>query len=108
MREQLHLYVPAVFGALVALALWVVLNRAVVSRGKSRWRPVLLCLPLFMGCIGYGVFWLGFISSPHTAVQLHAIRLTAGHFLGPILPWIGAAWLVLSAWLLLPLLRPSR
>jgi hypothetical protein len=107
MREQLHIYVPAIFGAILVLALWVTLTRAVVARGKSRWRPVLLCLPMFMGCIGYGLFWFGFFSSPGTAVQLHAIRLTAEHFLGPLLPWISAAWLALSAWLLLPLARPS-
>jgi hypothetical protein len=105
MREQLHLYVPAIVGAVMALALWVVLSRAIVARGGSRWRPVLLCLPLFMGCVGYGLFWLGFFSSSATAVQLHAVRLTIQHFAGPLLPWVGAAWLASSGWLLLPLAR---
>jgi hypothetical protein len=105
MREQLHLYVPPIVGTVIALALWVFLNRAIAARGKSRWRPVLLCLPLFIGCAGYGLFWFGFFTSPKTAVQLHAVRLTIAHFAGPFLPWLGAVWLALSSWLLLPLVR---
>jgi hypothetical protein len=105
MREQLHLYVPSMVGAVIALALWVVLTRAMVARGRSRWRPVLLCLPLLLGAVGYGLFWFGFFSSPATAVQLHALRLTVQHFAGPFLPWIGAVWLAMSGWLLVPLVR---
>ncbi len=105
MREQLYLYVPAIVGAAVALIAWLGLARASAARNKSRWRPVLLCLPLLLGSLGYGLFWFGFFSSPQTAVQLHAVRLTVQHFAGPLLPWIAAMWLLLSAWLLLPLLR---
>jgi hypothetical protein len=105
MREQLHLFVPSIVGAIIALALWIVLARAMVARGRSRWRPVLLCLPLLLGAAGYGLFWFGFFSSPATAVQLHALRLTIQHFAGPFLPWIGAIWLVMSGWVLVPLVR---
>jgi hypothetical protein len=105
MREHLDLYIPSMIGAIMALALWVVLAHAMAARGKSRWRPVLLCLPFLLGTAGYGLFWFGFFSSPATAVQLHAVRLTVQHFAGPFLPWIGAVWLALSGWLLLPLLR---
>jgi hypothetical protein len=105
MLEHFHIYVPSMIGAVMALALWVVFARAMAARGKSRWRPVLLCLPLLLGAVGYGLFWFGFFSSPATAVQLHAVRLTVQHFAGPFLPWIGAVWLALSGWLLLPLLR---
>jgi hypothetical protein len=108
MREQLHLYVPAMVCAVVALALWALLARAMAARGRSRWRPVLLCLPLLLGAIGYGLFWFGFFSSPMAAVQLHAVRLTIQHFAGAFLPWIGAVWLVLSGWLLLPLVRGAN
>ncbi len=105
MREQLHLYVPSIVGAVIALALLVVLTRAMAARGRSRWRPVLLCLPLLLVAVGYGLFWFGFFSSPATAVQLHALRLTIQHFAGPFLPWIGAVWLASSVGLLAPLLR---
>jgi hypothetical protein len=105
MREHLGLYVPSTVGAIMALALWVVLARAMAARGRSRWRAVLLCLPLLLGALGYGLFWLGFFSSPATAVQMHALRLTVQHFAGPPLPWIGAVWLILSGWVLVPLLR---
>jgi hypothetical protein len=73
--------------------------------GRSRWRPVLLCLPLLLGAAGYGLFWLGFFSSPGAAVQLHAVRLTLRHAIGDFLPMIGAGWLALSGLLLLPLVR---
>jgi hypothetical protein len=105
MRDHLDLYIPSIVGATMALSLWLVLTRAMAARGKSRWRPVLLCLPLMLGAAGYGLFWFGFFSSPATAVQLHALRMTVQHFAGPVLPWVGAVWLVLSGWLLLPMLR---
>jgi hypothetical protein len=105
MREHLDLYGPSLVGAAIALVVWVALARAMAARGRSRWRPVLLCLPLLLGALGYGLFWFGFFSSPATAVQLHALRLTVQHFGGAVLPWIGAIWLVLSGWLLLPLFR---
>jgi hypothetical protein len=103
LREQLHLYVPALVGANLALALWIALARAIALRGRSRWRPVLLCLPLLAGAVGYGLFWFGFFSSPSTAVQLHAVRLTIQHFAGNALPWVALVWLMLSGWLLWPL-----
>ncbi len=105
MRDQLHLYVPAMVGVVLALVLWIFLGRVLAARGKSRWRAALLCLPLLLLAAGYGLFWFGFFSTPATAVQLHAVRLAIQHFAGPFLPWIGAVWLMLSGWLLLPLLR---
>jgi hypothetical protein len=104
-REHFDLYGPSILGAVLAIALWGVLARAMTARGRSRWRPVLLCFPLLLSALGYGLFWFGFFSSPATAVQLHALRLTVQHFAGPFLPWIGLVWLVLSSWLLLPLRR---
>jgi hypothetical protein len=38
-------------------------------------------------------------------VQLHAIRLTLTHFVGPALPWLAGVWLIASAAVLAPLLR---
>jgi hypothetical protein len=87
--------------------LWIVLARRMKALGRSRWRPVLLCLPLLLGAAGYGLFWLRFFASPGAAVQMHAIKLTLLHALGDFAPWIGAGWLALSALLLLPLLRSA-
>jgi hypothetical protein len=109
MREQLHLIVPAIAGAVMAIILWGALALRLKAVGKSRWRPALLCLPALLIAIGYGAYWLAFFSSVDMAVQLHAIRLTLGHFaglyLGDALPWIGGAWLALGLGLLLPAFR---
>jgi glucan phosphoethanolaminetransferase (alkaline phosphatase superfamily) len=107
MRDHLDLYVPAIAGVIVTLVLWVVLARALARRGKSRWRPVLLCLPLVLAAAGYGLFWFGFFSSPDLAVTLRAVQLTILHEAGAIIPWAIGIWAALSALLLLPLLRPT-
>jgi hypothetical protein len=107
MREHLPIYVPAIVGAMLALVLWIVLARKMSRVGKSRWRAVLLCLPLLLGAAGYGLFWLGFFSSPDAAVQLHAVRLTTVYFTASFLPWFGGVWLALSAWLITPALRTT-
>jgi hypothetical protein len=90
-------------GVLAAVGLWVGLARLLAARIRSRLRAVPLALPLLMVALGYGAFWLAFFSSPATAVQLHAIRLTVAHFAGPLLPWTVGSWLVVSAWALKPL-----
>jgi hypothetical protein len=109
MREQLHLIIPAVAGAVMAVVLWVALALRLQAVGKSRWRPAMLCLPALLIAIGYGVYWLAFFSSVDMAVQLHAIRLTISHFaglyLGSALPWIGGTWLAVGLGLLLPAFR---
>jgi glucan phosphoethanolaminetransferase (alkaline phosphatase superfamily) len=105
MRGHLDLYVPAVAGVIAAIVLWVVLARALSRRGKSRWRPVLLCLPLVLVAAGYGLFWFGFFSSPDLAVTLRAVQLTIQHEAGAFIPWIIGGWAALSALLLLPLLK---
>ena len=107
MREHLPLYVPALVGTVLAVILWFVLARRIRRVGKSRWRPVLLCLPLLLGALGYGLFWLGFFSSTDAAVQLHAVRLTVTYFTGPFLSWVGGVWLVISTWLIFPALRSA-
>jgi general stress protein CsbA len=104
MREHLALYIPAVIGVISALVLWIMLARKMTRVGRSRWRAVLLCLPLLLGAVGYGLFWFGFFSSPDAAVQLHAVRLTIAYFTEALLPWLGGLWLVLSAWLIKPAL----
>jgi hypothetical protein len=104
-RAQLHLYVPAIIGVIAALLIWFALARIAARRGLSRWRPVLLCLPLLLIAAGYGLFWWGFFSSPAMAVQLHAVRLTLEHAVGAYLPWITGGWLAASLGLLLPLLK---
>jgi hypothetical protein len=103
MRDHISLYVPAALGVILALALWVFLARKLAAADRTRWRAVLLCLPLLLGAAGYGLFWFGFFSSPAMAVQLHAVRLTLQHFAEPFLPWVGGIWVLLSGWLLLPL-----
>ncbi len=105
MREHLSIYVPSLLGVLLAIALWVLLSKRLALANRTRWRSVLLCLPLVLGAAGYGLFWFGFFSSPAMAVQMHAVRLTLQHFAGPFLPWIGGVWLLVSGWLLLPLLK---
>jgi hypothetical protein len=105
MREHLSIYVPALLGVVLALTLWVWLSKRLTGVNRSRWRAVVLCLPLILGAAGYGLFWFGFFSSSAMAVQMHAIRLTLQHFVGPFLPWIGGVWLLISGWLLLPLLK---
>jgi hypothetical protein len=93
----------ATTGFVVVLGLWVWLARRFSSLGKSRWRAVPFCLPLLLMSLAYGAFWLMFFASPALAVQTHAIRLTLAYFIGPFAPWVGTAWLALSAALLLPL-----
>jgi hypothetical protein len=105
MRQQLIVYVPSLLGVVLALGLWVVLSKRLALRNRSRWRAVLLCLPLVVGAFGYGLFWFGFFLSPERAVQMHAIRLTLQHFGAPFLPWIVGVWLLLSGRLLLPALK---
>jgi uncharacterized membrane protein len=105
MREHLHLYVPALAGVVVVIAGWAALSGALAARHRSRWRAVVLCLPLVLIALGYGLFWWVFFASPASAVQMHALRLTIAHFAGPFLPGIGMSWLAISAWLLVPLLR---
>ncbi|MGL4636316.1 MAG: hypothetical protein ACRCWF_10065 [Beijerinckiaceae bacterium] len=105
MREHLSLYMPAVVGFVLAVILWVFLSRKLAAANRSRWRAVLLCLPLVLGALVYGLFWFGFFSSPAMAVQMHAVRLTLQHFVMPFLPWIAGVWLLISGLLLLPLLK---
>jgi hypothetical protein len=105
MREHLHLYVPALAGAVIVLILWIFLSRALAVRNLSRWRAMALCLPLMLLALGYGLFWWAFFASPASAVQVHAIRLTVSHFAGPFLPWLAGSWLAISVWLLKPLAR---
>jgi hypothetical protein len=92
-------------GAIAALALWVWLARALGSRIRSPLRAVPLCLPLLLAAVGYGLYWWAFFASPFAAVQMHALGLAAGHYLGPVLPWFGAAWLAASLAALMPLVR---
>jgi hypothetical protein len=99
------LYVPAAVGVALTLIGWVLLARALARRGRSRWRAVLLCLPPLLASAGYGLFWWGFFTSPAMAVQMHAVRLTAQHALGPWLPWIAGGWLTAALALLWPLAR---
>jgi hypothetical protein len=101
----LALYLPAVAGVALALIGWIALARALARRGRSRWRAVLLCLPPLVGSAVYGLFWAAFFSSPGMAVQMHAIRLTIQHAVGPWPPWIAGAWLAAALALLWPLAR---
>ena len=105
MREHLSIYVPALVGAILTLALWISLSRRLSRVGKSRWRAVGFCLPLLLAAVGYGLFWFGFFSSSDIAVQLHAIRLTIVYFSESFLSWAVALWLLISAWLIAPALR---
>lgn len=107
MREHLHLYVPAMAGVVVSMALWGVLAKALARRQASLWRAAPLCLPLLLGSALYGLFWWGFFSSPAMAVQLHAIRLTIQHAVDGFAPWLIAAWILTSLALLFPLRRKT-
>jgi hypothetical protein len=105
MSEHIGIYSFAVVGTAAALGLWVWLARQMTARGKSRWRPVLLCLPLVLAAAIYGLFWFGFFLSPAAAVQLHAIRLTIEHAISGYGVAIIAGWLAVSLLPLLPVLR---
>jgi hypothetical protein len=72
MREHLPIYVPAITGAVLALALWTMLARALVRRSRSRWRAVPLGLGLFLGAAGYGLYWFGFFTSPAACGETYA------------------------------------
>ncbi len=106
MREQIHLYVPAIAGALMTIMLWVSLGLRMRSVGKSLWRPAFLCLPALLIAIGYGLYWMAFFSSSDVAVKMHAARLTISHlahvYLGDALIWIAIPWLLTGLGLLLP------
>ncbi len=101
----LPILVLSAAGILAALALWVWLTRLLSARIRSTLRAVPLCLPLLLAPLVYGLFWLAFFASPAVAVQMHAIRLTLDHAVGPFLPWIAGLWLALSLAALLPLLQ---
>jgi Na+/proline symporter len=103
LTDLAHILLTAALGCACALLLWMWLARRLVELGKTRWRAVPLCLPLLLISLAYGTFWLVFFSSPQLAVQAHAVRLTLASLTGPIVPWVGAAWLALSAALLWPL-----
>jgi uncharacterized membrane protein len=110
MRDHLDLYVPSMVGVVAAVTAWFWLSAQLGQRDVSRWRAVPFCLPLLMMAAGYGLFWLGFFSSPTTAVQLHAMKLAITHLVGDYIVWIGGIWLLLCAVLLLPLVttEPRR
>jgi hypothetical protein len=105
MREHLSIYVPVFVGMILSIMLWVMLSRKLARVGKSRWRAVVFCLPLFLAISGYGLFWFGFFSSQELAVKLHAVRLTIVYFTESFLPVLGVLWLMISAWLITPVLR---
>jgi peptidoglycan biosynthesis protein MviN/MurJ (putative lipid II flippase) len=103
MLAHAEIYGTALAGVVATLALWGWLARAMKALGKSRWRPVMLCLPLMLAAAVYGLFWYAFFLSPGAAVQLHAVRLTIEHAVSGFGTAIIAAWLGLSLILLLPL-----
>jgi hypothetical protein len=105
MLAHTDIYGVAIGGVLAAIALWGWLAGQLKARIRSRLRAVPLCLPLVLAAAGYGLFWLGFFSSPATAVQLHAVKLTLQHALDGFAGWIAAGWLVVSLVALLPLMR---
>jgi hypothetical protein len=108
MRQHLDIYVPALFGTALTLALWYWLSRRLGERGLTRWRALPLCLPLLLMTVGYGLFWFGFFQSPALAVQLHAVRLTINHVTDGFVSYAVFAWVAACVVLLMPLLKPRQ
>ncbi|MGL4243369.1 MAG: hypothetical protein ACRCTI_19830 [Beijerinckiaceae bacterium] len=91
--------------ALAAVGFWIWLARSLAGRFRSRLRALPLVLPVLLAALGYALYWIAFFASPAMAVQMHAIRLTIAHAVGPYLPFVAVGWLILSLLPLAPLLR---
>ncbi|MGL5116653.1 MAG: hypothetical protein ACRC7C_15145, partial [Beijerinckiaceae bacterium] len=82
MNDLTHILLTSGVLSASVLVGWRALASRLMAAGAGRWRAVVVCLPLLLVTVAYGLYWIAFFSSAAAAVQTRALWLTITLFAG--------------------------